>query len=190
MVHRQVSSVVDRMRRLVLTILEDTARRVALSDLEAGRLEKLAADRNRPSSLAERESSARRDAAEGLRSQLVKASEPLDRHFLYNQLEECLYRSRLDNQGSLLEYESVCEQHHAEIGPISLAFLREDGHLPNIPMYRQMTIMKSKSKDFATALRSAERGLEVYGSKALFERTVSDLKKRADICRERAMRGA
>ena len=48
--------------------------------------------------------------------------------------------------------------------------------------------MKAKAKDFAAALRWAERGLEIYGSEGLREEMVADLRERVSEYRAKAER--
>jgi hypothetical protein len=120
-------------------------------------------------------------AIKKLRELLSETTDPVDRHFMHNQLEEGLYRARDTFTSALDEYDEAVKSHDSEMETIRPALLGAfDGTIPVLPLYRQMCIRQQKAGNFAEALQWAERGLEVYGSEAHRpEDTVEDLEKRA-----------
>lgn len=52
-----------------------------------------------------------------LRGHLAKEPDPVERHFLFNELEELLYKCRALFASALMEYEAACVQ-HSEMGAI------------------------------------------------------------------------
>ena len=128
-------------------------------------------------------------AIRDLRRLLEAETEPIQRHFMFNELEDRLYASREVVTSALLEYEDVCEHHHAEVEPIVLALVAKFGGLPSMPTYRQMAILKQKAHDFAGALMWAERGLSVYGDRYLRVEAVADLRGRTEKMRKKLTTG-
>jgi hypothetical protein len=63
------------------------------------------------------------------------------------------------------------------------ALISEFGALPSVPMYRQMAIMKQKSRNYVGALGWVDRGLAMYAEQCLREDAVDDLRKRSDKLR-------
>lgn len=120
-----------------------------------------------------------------LRRLLVRETDPLDRHFMYAQLENLLYRSRGAFVSALDEYDQVCRRHDAEMDDIRQAFMTEWGEVPVLEVYRQMAIRQQKAADFERALWWAERGLAVYGDDAARPEAVEDLRHRAAAYRVR-----
>lgn len=114
-----------------------------------------------------------------LRGHLASEIDPLERHFLLNELEDALYECRDIFDSALTEYEAACLLHDAEMEAIRPLLVAALGGVPYIPTYKQVAIMKAKAKDFAAALKWAERGLELYGSEGLREEMVADLRNRA-----------
>jgi hypothetical protein len=115
-----------------------------------------------------------------LRKLLASDPDPIDRHFMMNMLEEDLYKSREAFPAALVEFDEVCEQHHAEmVAGIRAALAGKFDGLPTLPTYKQAAIRHQKAHDYRTALLWAERGMEVYGSEALRPEAVDDLVSRA-----------
>ena len=114
-----------------------------------------------------------------LRKLLVGEADPLDRHFIYAQLETLLYRSREVFASALGEYDQACRSHDAEMDDIRQAFMTEWGEVPLLETYRQMAIRQQKAGDFEQALWWAERGIAVYGDDAARPEAVEDLQHRA-----------
>jgi tetratricopeptide (TPR) repeat protein len=113
-----------------------------------------------------------------LRQLLREDPDPIDRHFMFCELEERLYRSR-DAFGSALgDYDAACALHDAEMDGIRDALLSKFGKVPLLETYRQMAVRQQKAKNWAEALRWAERGLALYGDSAARPEAVDDLKKR------------
>jgi hypothetical protein len=118
-----------------------------------------------------------------LRGLLADTAAPIDRHYMYSELEHRLYRSR-DAFGSALdEYDAACTSHDDEMRSIRPELLARFGSIPLLETYRQMAIRQTKAKNWAEAARWAERGIEVYGDKASDPEWVDDLQRRADRCR-------
>ncbi len=114
-----------------------------------------------------------------LRKLLAGEADPLDRHFMYAQLETLLYRSREAFGSALDEYDQACRRHDAEMDDIRQAFMTEWGEVPLLEIYRQMAIRQQKAGDFEQALWWAERGIAVYGDDAARPEAVEDLQHRA-----------
>jgi hypothetical protein len=120
-----------------------------------------------------------------LRKLLVRESDPLDRHFMYAQLETLLYRSRGVFGSALDEYDQACRRHDAEMDEIRQVFMTRWGDVPVLETYRQMAIRQQKAADFEQALWWAERGISVYGDAAARPEAVEDLRRRAAAYRAR-----
>lgn len=118
-----------------------------------------------------------------LRKHLDKETNPVERHFLFNELEELLYKSREVFDSALAEYEAACVQHDSEMDGIRPILIGELGGVPFLPTYKQAAIMKQKARDYDAALWWAERGLELYGTEFAREDVVADLRHRAEQCR-------
>lgn len=116
-----------------------------------------------------------------LRKLLEEVPDPIDRHFMFAQLEEDLYSCRDLWPTALDEYDQVAEQHHAEMTEtIRTALVEKFGSMPLVDTYRQCAIRQQKARDWEASLRWAERGLAVYGEDAARPEAVDDLKKRVE----------
>ncbi|MBI4213295.1 MAG: HIRAN domain-containing protein [Chloroflexi bacterium] len=120
-----------------------------------------------------------------LRELLQDERDPLDRHFMFNQLEAVLYKHRDVFGSALQEYEDACRRHDSEMGAIREAFVAKWGKVPLLETYRQMCISSAKEKEFQKALWWAERGISLYGADAFRAEAVEDLKKRAEAYRRK-----
>jgi hypothetical protein len=118
-------------------------------------------------------------AIPALRKLLASETDVLDRHFMFAQLEQALYRYRDAFASVLDEYDAACRQHDAEMDGIRAAFMAKFGKVPLLELYRQMAIRQQKLHDYGRALWWAERGLAVYGSDAARPEAVDDLRQRA-----------
>jgi hypothetical protein len=118
-----------------------------------------------------------------LRQLLEQERDPIDRHFMFHELERALYRSRDTFTSALDEYDTACRQHDAEMDGIREAFVTKWGKVPLLETYKQMCIRQQKAKDFEQALWWAERGIAVYGVDAARPEAVEDLGKRAETYR-------
>jgi hypothetical protein len=118
-----------------------------------------------------------------LRQHLESETDVLDRHYMFNTLEDHLYACREVFGSALTEFEETCERHHSEMDSIRPALVASFGGLPSLPTYRQMAIMKQKAHAYDDALRWVERGLAVYGADCLREDAVGDLQKRIEKLR-------
>ena len=120
-----------------------------------------------------------------LRHLLVDERDPIDRHFMFQQLEDVLYKSRDQFESALIEYDRCAEQHDSEMDAIRSAFMHKWGKVPNIKTYKQRCIRLAKAKQFEAALTWAERGLAIYGSDAARPEIVEDLQTRATSYRSK-----
>ncbi|HEY6202929.1 MAG TPA: hypothetical protein VI056_07780 [Candidatus Limnocylindria bacterium] len=118
-----------------------------------------------------------------LRDLLAGEHDPLDRHFMFSELEAAIYRVRNAMPDVLAEFDAVCRDHDSEMDTLRPAFLKKWGAVPWLPTYRQMCIRKQKQGDWTTALWWAERGLAVYANEAARPEAVRDLITRAESCR-------
>jgi hypothetical protein len=114
-----------------------------------------------------------------LRKLLSNETRPLSRHYMYQRLEDMLYRARDAFASALGEYDEACRQHDAEMDGIRQACIEKWGELPQLDTYRQMAIRQAKAHDYRQALWWAERGLSIYGSDCARPEDVEDLGKRA-----------
>jgi hypothetical protein len=116
-------------------------------------------------------------AAAALQTLLASEDEPIDRHYMFCELEHRLYRLR-QSPPALASFDEACERHHAEIEPIREALIAKFGVVPVIEVYRQAAIRWQKAKGWETARIWAERGLSVYGDHCARPEVVDDLRKR------------
>jgi HIRAN domain len=119
-----------------------------------------------------------RPAIAKLRELLAADRDPIDRHFQFAELEARLYRSRDLYESALAEYDEVCARHDVEMESICAAFMAKWGKIPLLDTYRQMVIRQQKKKDWQACKWWAERGLALYGQRAVREEAVEDLTKR------------
>jgi hypothetical protein len=113
-----------------------------------------------------------------LRRLLEHDPDPIDRHFMFCELEDRLYRSRDVFSSALAEYDETCMRHDAEMDGIRAVLLGKFGKVPVLETYRQMAIRQQKAKDWQQAIWWAERGLALYGEQATRPESVDDLRKR------------
>ena len=119
-----------------------------------------------------------------LRGVLASERSPVARHFLYNELEEFLYRDGQHTPSSLDEYDEVCTKHDNEMDVLRPALVQKFGGVPWLDTYRQMSIRQRKAGRITEAIRWAERGLTIYGSEALRGDAVEDLRERIQRLRD------
>jgi hypothetical protein len=124
-------------------------------------------------------------AIKQLRGHLETETDLVERHFIFNLLEEHLYACREVFASALMEFETTCERHHAEMTSIRPALLAKFEGLPMLPTYRQMVIMKGKAHLYAEALAWVERGLTVYGDDCIRSDAVADLRTRIGKLRKK-----
>ncbi|TNC27458.1 HIRAN domain-containing protein [Amycolatopsis alkalitolerans] len=113
-----------------------------------------------------------------LRQLLEHDPDPIDRHFMFCELEERLYRSRDAFESALAEYDAACSRHDAEMDGIRDALLAKFGKVPLLETYRQMVIRQQKARNWSAAVWWAERGLALYGQNAARPEATEDLEKR------------
>jgi hypothetical protein len=126
-----------------------------------------------------------RRAIAKLTALLVSDPDPIDRHFMFVELESRLYRLRDVEDGALGDFDAVCARHDAEMVTIRPALLAKFNAMPYLETYRQQCIRQQKAKDFARGLWWAERGLDLYGEDAASQDWTDDLGKRAKTFRAR-----
>jgi hypothetical protein len=118
-------------------------------------------------------------AIKRLRNLLCQDPDPIDRHYMFCELERRLYRSREAFASALDEYDDVCRQHDAEMDHIRDSLLIKFGKVPLLETYTQMAIRQQKAKSWVDALHWANRGIQLYGNNPARPEAVEDLKKRA-----------
>lgn len=116
-------------------------------------------------------------AASALQTLLASEDEPIDRHYMFCELEHRLYRLR-QSPSALGSFDKACELHHAEMATIREALREKFGVVPVIEVYRQAAIRWQKAKVWESARNWAERGLSVNGNQCARLEVVDDLHKR------------
>ncbi len=119
-------------------------------------------------------------AIKQLRTLLKSESDPIDRHYMFSELEDRLYKSRDAFASALDEFDAACEQHDAEMDMIRTALFDKFGAVPFIGAYRQATIRCQKAKDWPKMRGWAERGISVYGEEAARPEWVEYLRHRLE----------
>lgn len=117
-------------------------------------------------------------AIKQLRELLTAETDPIERHYMFCELESRLYRSRDTFASALAEYDGTIRQHDAEMDGVRLAMLADMAELPVFETYKQAAIRHQKAKDFAGALWWAQRGLALYGQECARPEAVKDLQQR------------
>lgn len=117
-------------------------------------------------------------AIKQLRALLESDPDPIDRHYMMNELEERLYKSRDAFGSALEEFDAVCRQHDSEMDTIREALFEKFGRIPVLDTYRQAAIRCQKARDWETMRQWAERGLSIYGEHGARPEAVEDLGKR------------
>jgi tetratricopeptide (TPR) repeat protein len=113
-----------------------------------------------------------------LRDLLKDDPDPIDRHFMYCELEERLYKSREVFTSALDDYDQACSLHDMEMDGIRESLLAKFGVIPLLDTYRQMAVRQQKAKNWTEALRWSQRGLALYGEDVARPDAVEDLRKR------------
>lgn len=103
-------------------------------------------------------------ATRQLQKMLSTEIDVLDRHFMFSELEDRVYRARKLYSEALAIFDDVIRRHDAEMDVIRDTFVMEFGELPQFPVYRQAAVRYQQAKDFRSALWWAQRGLEIYGN--------------------------
>ncbi len=116
-------------------------------------------------------------AADQLQDLLAAEDEPIDRHYMFCELEHRLYRLR-QSASALERFDDACERHHAEIETIRRALVEKFGVVPVVEVYRQAAIRWQKAKAWESTRAWVERGLSVYGDQCARPEVVDDLRKR------------
>ena len=113
-----------------------------------------------------------------LRDLLEHDPDPIDRHYMFAELEARLYKSRDAFSSALDEYDEVCRRHDDEMDGIRAALFKKLNQIPLLDTYRQQAIRQSKAHNYEAGVRWVERGLELYGGDAARQEWVGDLDKR------------
>jgi hypothetical protein len=124
-----------------------------------------------------------------LRILLRDDPDPIDRHYLYCELEQRLYRARDAFTSALAEYDDACGQHDAEMDSMRDTLVAKFGVVPVLTTYTQAAIRHQKAKDWAEARRWAVRGVELYGQRPARPEVVADLVKRIAVYEARLGKG-
>lgn len=124
-------------------------------------------------------------AIKHLRKELDRETDPLERHFLFLELEKVLYKCRDVFESALAEFEATCLQHDSEMETVCERLSAFHGGIPALPTYKQMAIMKQKAGNYEEALWWAERGLLLCGDQGFRDDFVDDLKQRTAKYRRR-----
>lgn len=117
-------------------------------------------------------------AIQQLRTLLGTVDDPIDRHYMFSELEERLYACRGAFASALDEYDEVSRQHDDAMGEIRAALFAKFGRLPILDTYRQAAVRCQKAGDWPGVQRWAERGLSMYGNDAAKPESIDDLRKR------------
>ncbi|HET7130524.1 MAG TPA: HIRAN domain-containing protein [Gaiellaceae bacterium] len=113
-----------------------------------------------------------------LKTLLATVDDPIDRHYMYAELEHRLYGARFAVASALEEYDEACRQHDAAMDEIRAALFAKFGRLPILDTYRQAGVRCQQAKDWQGARRWCERGIVLYGDDAAKPEFVDDLRKR------------
>lgn len=119
-----------------------------------------------------------RPAIARLEELLASDPDPIDRHFQFAELERRLYRCRELYESALDEFDAVCVRHDSEMDVICTTFQAMWEGVPRLETYHQMAIRKQKQQDWTGCLWWVNRGLSLYGDRALRIDAVEDLEKR------------
>lgn len=95
------------------------------------------------------------EAVTYLRGLLAEDGPPMERHFMFQHLEELLYQSRDAFASALDEYDQTCREHDAEMDTIRPALIAEMGGLPLLEMYKRRCTNRAPS---VTRRRTTSRG--------------------------------
>jgi hypothetical protein len=113
-----------------------------------------------------------------LRQLLGTLDDCIERHYLYLELEQRVYRIGLQVPTALAEFDAVCSSHDSEMDRILPALITEFNLIPHLRTYHQMAIRLAKAHDWHLVSQWANRGLELYGSRAGSIEWPADLQKR------------
>src|SRR5207249_834797 len=75
-----------------------------------------------------------------LRELLVNERDPLDRHFMFHELEAALYKARNVIPSALSDFDQTCREHDGEMTGLRRAFIAKWGVVPVLTTYRQMCV--------------------------------------------------
>jgi hypothetical protein len=119
-----------------------------------------------------------RRAIARLQTLLEHDPDPIDRHFMFTELESRWYRIRDAESGALVEYDSVCAQHDSEMERIRADLFAKFGAVPLLETYKQQCVRQQKAKNYERGQWWAQRGLALYGDDAHSQDWTDDLRKR------------
>ena len=125
-----------------------------------------------------------------LRRLLTTEKDPIDRHFIFSDLEHRLYRCRDVFPTALDDYDTVCRDHDAEMEAVVPLLVDALGGVPLLETYRQAAIRQDQAKHYALAAWWSERGLALYGDRAFEQEWAEDLRKRAQRCQAKVGRAS
>ena len=113
-----------------------------------------------------------------LRKQLDTATDPLHRHFAFNELERRLYKCRHAFASALTEFDHTCESHDSEMTTIRPALVDAVGAVPFLPTYRQASIRHLNARDLRAAARWTVLGIAAYADQPVDPADLQDLDDR------------
>jgi hypothetical protein len=114
-----------------------------------------------------------------LRAELRAEREPLQRHLMWNALEDVLFRTRDSAPLAFDDYEAAVIAHDAEMATILPSLFDEFGGVPELPAYAKLAHLLALRRRTADAYRWANRGLELYGEHGTHPAAVDQLRARA-----------
>lgn len=117
-------------------------------------------------------------AMKKLRQLMTTTTDAMERHYLFLELEQRIYRIGLQIPGALAEFDEVCAAHDAEMEQVLPELAAEFNLIPHLRTYHQMCIRQSKAHNWEEVCRWARRGLELYGVQAGSADWPADLLKR------------
>jgi hypothetical protein len=93
-----------------------------------------------------------------LRDLVTTEQDPISRHYVFDELEETLYAQRDSFPAALRDFDTICEQHDAEMPVIIPALLEEFGEVRLLDLYRRAAKRHLAAGEPMTARWWLERG--------------------------------
>lgn len=120
-----------------------------------------------------------------LRECLSKSESPVERHYIYSELEQRLYKNRLAFASAFDEFDQTCEAHEDEMARIAPALVGVFGFVPLLTTHRQSCIRHQQAKRLDKAAWWARQGLAWYGEYPESEVFRQDLRGRVEKLEKR-----
>ncbi len=128
-------------------------------------------------------------AVRKLRQLLGTNEDSIERHYLYLELEQRLYRIGLQVPAALDDFDAVCFSHDSEMDRTLPALIAEFNLVPHLRTYHQMAIRQAKAHDWRLVSQWASRGLELYNTRAGSPEWPVDLQKRLEGAQAKLLGG-